>query len=91
MIINVDSNVAMCGQLVTPMRVELPEESPTLADLLAQLAALCRSMELVRDNKLGDDVRVVLINGKEHYSLDSRLRDGDQVTVVVEIVPLGGG
>ncbi|MBI2953083.1 MAG: MoaD/ThiS family protein [Chloroflexi bacterium] len=91
MVITVDSNITMCGRFVTPARVELPGESATVRDLFSKIGELCRSMELMRGDKLGEDVHTVIINGKETYLLDAKINDGDQVMVMAEITPFGGG
>ena len=59
--------------------------------LLQELSYLCSTVEFIRYDELGSDIQVILVNDKECYDLDTNLNDGDQVTVMVEVTPLGGG
>ena len=40
---------------------------------------------------IGNDIEVVSVNGKEHYHLDTNLKEGDKVMIMVEMAPIGGG
>ena len=87
----VDSNMAIYGVFQPPVDVELQEPENTLSSLLKGLSDRCISVDFISRGEIGSDIRKVSVNGEESYSLDTALHDGDRVTVVVEMAPLGGG
>ncbi len=89
--VTVDSNMSIYGVFQSPVDVELKEPETTLRSLLKELSDRCISIDFISRGEIGSDIQKVLVNGKESYSLDTALHDGDKVTVVVEMAPLGGG
>ena len=87
----VDSNMSIYGLFQPPVEIELKGSTPNLRELLHVLSDLCKSVEFIRDDNMGSDVDRILVNNKEHYYLDTSLNDGDEVMVMVEMAPLGGG
>ena len=87
----VDSNMTIYGMFQPPIDVELQEPENTLRSLLKGLSGLCQSVDFISRGEIGSDIQKVLVNDEESYSLDAALHDGDKVTVVVEMAPLGGG
>jgi len=87
----VDSNMAVYGLFQPPIEIELKGPTASLTELLKELSDLCKSVEFIKDDNLGSDIDTILVNGKEHYYLDTNLNDGDKVMVMVEMAPLGGG
>lgn len=87
----VDSNMMIYGVFQPPVEVEWRGAKATLRDLLHELTESCKSVEFIRDNELGSDIKTILINNKECYAIDTKLNDGDKVMVIVEMAPLGGG
>ena len=89
--VKVDSNMAIYGVFQPPVDVELQKSESTLSSLLKKLSDQCVSVDFMSQGEIGSDIQKVLINDEESYSLDTALHDGDKVTVVVEMAPLGGG
>lgn len=89
--VTIDSNVTIYGVFQPPIDVELQEPENTLRSLLKGLSDLCKSVDFISGGEIGSDIQKVLVNDEESYSLDTALHDGDKVTVVVEMAPLGGG
>lgn len=89
--VTVDSNMSIYGVFQPPIDVELQEPENTLTSLLKGLSDLCKSVDFISRGEIGSDLQKVLVNDEESYSLDTALHDGDKVTVVVEMAPLGGG
>lgn len=87
----VDSNMTIYGVFQPPVEVELRGAKVTLRDLLHELTELCKSVEFITDNEVGNDIKTILINNKEYYAIDTKLNDGDKVMVIVEVAPIGGG
>ncbi|GAG08572.1 unnamed protein product [marine sediment metagenome] len=89
--VTVDSNMSIYGVFQPPIDIELQEPENTLRGLLKGLSDLCKSVDFISRGEIGSDIQKVLVNDEESYSLDNALHDGDKVTVVVEMAPLGGG
>jgi molybdopterin converting factor small subunit len=90
-----DSNVSIKDEF-EPGEVELREQNATLHDLLRELASQGETLDLINleSGEKGDDVREILVNGKDCLlleQLETRLSDGDTVMIRLWFDPLGGG
>lgn len=89
--VTVNSNMKIYGAFEPPIDVDLKEPENTLKSLFEGLSDRCISVDFISDGEIGSDIQKVLVNDEETYSLDTALHDGDKVTMVVEMAPLGGG
>jgi len=90
-----DSNVSIKDEF-EPGEVELREQNATLRHLLRELASQGETLDLINleSGEKGDDVREILVNGKDCLlleQLETRLSDGDTVMIRLWFDPLGGG
>lgn len=91
----VDSNFVIKNVFEPPVELPFKGITFTLRDLLEKVDDMCASIQLLKDGELGDDVRNIFLNGKDHFSLPKRLgtplKEGDRVNVEIYMEPLGGG
>lgn len=87
----IDSNMTIYGVFQPLIDVELQESGNILRSLLKGLSDLCESLDFIGGGEIGSDIQKVLADDEESYSPDTPLRDGDKVTLAVEMAPLGGG
>ncbi len=91
----VDSNIKVQGVFETPIEVELKGSNATLKELLETLSDLCKTIDFIKSDDIGDDIFKVLLNGTEYQflpqGLKTSLNEGDKIMVEVEVSPLGGG
>lgn len=90
-----DSNVSIKDEFEAG-EVELREQNATLRHLLRELASQGETLDLINleSGEKGDDVREILVNGKDCLlleQLETRLSDGDTVMIRLWFDPLGGG
>ena len=90
-----DSNVSIKDEFEAG-EVELRGHNATLHDLLRELASQGETLDLINleSGEKGDDVREILVNGKDCLlleQLETRLSDGDTVMIRLWFDPLGGG
>jgi len=90
-----DSNVSIKDEF-EPGEVELRGQNATLHHLLLELASQGETLDLINleSGEKGDDVREILVNGKDCLlleQLETRLSDGDTVMIRLWFDPLGGG
>lgn len=89
--VRVDSNMTIYGVFRPPMEIELRRPHATLKELLENLSDRCQSVEFIRGNEIGGDIQAVLVNQVEHHNLNAKLSEGDNIMIMVEMAPLGGG
>jgi len=91
----VDSNLAIQGLFEPPVELSFNGESHTLKGLLEKVGSMCSSIQLLKDGAIGDDIRNIIVNGKEYFDLPqglaTALKDGDHVHLEIYMEPLGGG
>ena len=88
----VRSNIKIYGVFEPLVKIELEGAKSTLRHLLEFIQDRTGgSLEFITDGEIGSDVQAVLINDKEYHQLDTALANGDEVAVVIEMAPLGGG
>ena len=87
----VDSNLVMPPLFKPPTQIELKDSGATLKGLLEELSCLSKILEFISGDKIGENIQTVLINGKEQFSLNTKLNEGDKIMIVVGIEPIGGG
>ena len=93
--VHVGSNITGFGLLEFPTEVELEESNVTLRGLLESLSGSGAVMEFIKGTEIGSDLQEVLVNGKKcqflPQGLETRLNEGDEIELIVEASPLGGG
>ena len=87
----VDFNMAIEGVFEPPIQMELEGSRATVKDLLEHLSNLCPWIEFISGDELGSDIQAVLVNEKEHFSLNTNLNEGDKVKIIIEIPAVAGG
>ncbi len=91
----VDANIIIKNVFEPPVELTLNQDSVTLKDLLREINKMSSSLQLVKDETLGEDVRNIFLNGADYFQLphglDTSIRDGDKVNVEIYMEPLGGG
>lgn len=89
-----DSNLMIKNVFEPPLEWHFEGESISLRALLQRVKEKCASLKILQDGEAGDDVRNILINGKDYFllgRLDAILNDRDRVGLEIYLDPLGGG
>ena len=93
--VNVDSNLQIKNVFEPPLEIELDDGENTLKDLLQKLSAMYPHLKFINQGEMGDDLRHLFLNGKNHFSfsegLQKKINDGDTVLVEAYLDPLAGG
>lgn len=93
--VSVDSNITIPGVFDPPIEVELKGSKVTLRDLLRELDQSMKTLELLKDDKVGYDVEEILVNGERDCilpkGLETELGERDSIMVKVNLTPFGGG
>ncbi len=93
--VTLDSNLSIKNVFEPPTELQFNGDIVTLKDLLEKVNELCRGVELLKEGALGDDVRNILLNGKDYFfipeGLNTALKEGDSVNIEIYMEPLGGG
>ena len=89
-----DSNLMIKNVFEPPLEWHFEGDSISLRTLLQKVKERCASLKILQDGEEGDDVRNILINGKDYFligRLDAILNDRDRVALEIYLDPLGGG
>ena len=93
--VNVDSNLQIKNVFEPPLQIELDDSENTLKDLLTKLSAMYPYLNFINHGEMGDDLRHIFVNSKNHFTfsegLQKKINDGDTVLVEAYLDPLAGG
>ena len=93
--IKVDTNFKLTGVFDPPLHMFLDQKNVTLKELLERLDSLWKSVHILHDGELSDDIEELCLNGQRHFSLPNHLntplKDKDHVWIELYMAPLGGG
>lgn len=93
----VDSNIKIVGKFEPPCAVEIDSPRITLGDLLRRVQEMVPSISVIMkgSGRWGEDLRKIILNGREVYMSDENLNflleDGSSVYLEFYLGPLGGG
>ena len=93
--VKVDSNLRIKNVFEPPLEVELKGDDNTLKDVLGKLSEMYPYLRFMEKGEMGDDLRNLYLNGKNHFSFSEGLKrkvlEGDTVHVEAYMDPLAGG
>ncbi len=93
--VTLDSNLSIMNVFEPPIELRFNGNTVTLKDLLEKINDLCSGIQVLKDGAPGDDVRNIILNGKDYFfipkGLDTPLKNGDHVNLEIYLEPLGGG
>ena len=92
----VESNLHISNLFEPPLVLRFHSETPTIKDLLMDLAEQCKSIQLLdEEGRLGRDIDEISINDEDFFTfkkgINTCLNEGDRVFLQIQIVQLGGG
>ena len=93
--VKVESNLRIKNVFEPPLDLELQIDQNTLRDVLEKLSAMYPHLRFFEKGEMGDDLRHLYLNGKNHLAfsegLKKKIREGDTVMLEAYMEPLAGG
>ncbi len=90
-----ESNLSIANIFEPPLELRFNKHTCSLRDFIQKVGDMVTPIQLMKDGQIGDDLRNIMVNGKDYFflskGLDTMLKDGDRVNLEIYMEPLGGG